>query len=125
MGTLTIHYYSALSVCKCFLTTRDSPPACFPHSPSGEADEPDGTVNARFGKRHTTGICVSSSILSALSALDKRRREILLIGHKVHVYVESRKRTYNHYSFGVSFTVSMLTILGMNLFQHNLQEALR
>lgn len=49
-ASITIHYYSALSVCKCFLTTRDSQPACFPRPPSAEADEPSWTVNARPGK---------------------------------------------------------------------------
>lgn len=50
-ASITIHYYSALPVCKCFLTTRDSQPARFPRSPSAEADEPDCTVNARVGKK--------------------------------------------------------------------------
>lgn len=32
-ASITIHYYSALSVCKCFLTTRDSRPSSLPTSP--------------------------------------------------------------------------------------------
>lgn len=50
-ASITIHYYSALPVCKCFLTTRDSQPARFPHSPSAETDGPAETVNARVRKK--------------------------------------------------------------------------
>lgn len=50
-ASITIHYYSALPVCKCFLTTRDSQPPRFPRRPSAEADEPGPTVNARLGKK--------------------------------------------------------------------------
>lgn len=50
-ASITIHYYSALPVCKCFLTTRDFQPARFPRSPSAEADNPGWTVNARVGKK--------------------------------------------------------------------------
>lgn len=48
---ITIHYYSALPVCKCFLTTRDSRPSSLPASPICGVRRARLTVNARLGKK--------------------------------------------------------------------------
>ena len=85
-ASITIHYYSALPVCKCFLTTRDFQPARFPRSPSAEADEPGWTVNARVGKKaHHRNIMSPPLTREKRNFTQKRQGVHLNIKHTLNV----------------------------------------
>lgn len=105
-ASITIHYYSALPACKCFLTTRDSQPARFPRSPSAEADKPGWTVNARVGKKaHCRNMLLAN--LSGLNAYNFKVyiRETLLIRDKIPLDRKSilnNKTTHWHYVTGAT-----------------------
>lgn len=52
-ASITIHYYSALSVCKCFLTTRDSRPSSLPTSPICGGRRARADCKCQTGKEST------------------------------------------------------------------------